>query len=673
MTFAKRIAVIILVGCSMVCGAQTAPPPSWVYSTYFGGSSQDNISAQTRDSAGNIYVVGTTASPDFPTTPGVYEPVYPGPTGYEAVFVSKFSAGGSLVWSTFLGPGSYQFMGATGVQVDSNQNVYVAGIFQDPGFPTTPGLPNNGSVFVAKLNPSGSQLVYGTTLGGNSILSPPQLVLDSNANAFVTGSSGDTGACCDGNTGMIGPLGGGDDFWVAEINSAGSALTWSVQIGGGDEDEAYGLAIDSANKLYITGYSLSRDFPQTPGALDQPGIGRSFVLKLDPMLPPSSSLIYSALVGNPGNNTNDFIEAECIAIDQSGNAYVGAWTYNIGLFTSKWAFQPKAPTTPSAYVFELNRSGSSLLNGTYLGGGGDDFVGQVSVDDAGNVYVTGFTTSWDFLTTAYGKPLPDNVEQGFYVKLNPQFAAISSVEFGGGLDGADAVASVPDAAGGLWVTGYAGRQFPTTANAYQPMYKGKYDGFLLHTNFAGLCANDEEGVEVCTISADSNLPERIHFTAQATNVERAEAIVLSIDGMTTYGLRSAQFDVWLPVAPGTHTASVLAQDVDGQQYQDEKSFTVEASAACPMNPVVPSLTLCSPLNAAVIKGPLTIEARAGQSVPPATVKLYVDSKFVAKIADQGGSYTYTLQLTPGIHRVTVQGTDTSNHFLYTTAIMRQVQ
>jgi Bacterial Ig domain/Beta-propeller repeat len=667
---AKGLVAALVFGWALMASAQT-PPPSWVYSTYFGGSQGDGITGATRDAAGNIYVAGTTASPNFPTTAGVYEPVYPGPAGYNAVFVSKFSAEGALVWSTFLGPGSYQFIVASGVQVDSDQNVYVAGIFQDPGFPTTPGLPNNGSVFVAKLNATGSQLVYGATMGGNSILSNPQLVLDSRTDAFVTGSGG-TGLCCNRHTGFIGPLGGVDDFWVAEINSAGNALTWSVEMGGSGSDEADGMAIDSANKLYIAGYSDSTDFPRTPGALYQPGTGRTFIAKLDPTRPPSSSLVYSALAGNPGHSTNDFLSAQSIAVDRSGNAYVGAWTYSLGLFTSKWAFQTQAPTVPNAYVFELNRPGSSIVNGTYFGGGNADYVGHVSVDDEGNTYVAGFTNSWDFLTTAYGNPVPANsLFESYYVKLNPQFAAVSSVEYGGTLDGAVAYAALPDGAGGLWVAGYAGSQFPTTANAYQPSYQGNYDGYLLHTDFAGLCPSD--GVAICTIAADNTLPERIHFTGQASDVESARDIALSIDGMFAYSLHAAQFDTWLPVAPGNHLATAVVQDANGSQSQNQQQFSVTASSQCPLNPVIPSLTLCSPLNAAVIKSPVTIQAQANDSVPPAALQLFVDGSLQTTIQGQNGSYTYTLRLTPGVHRVSVQGKDTSGRYLATTAIARVVQ
>jgi len=666
---AKGVVAVVLFGCALTSSAQSAPPPSWVYSTYFGGSQSDTITAATRDAVGNVYVAGTSASPNLPTTVGVYEPAYPGPTGYSAVFVSKFSAAGSLLWSTFVGPGTYQFSIASGIQVDSDQNVYVTGIFQDAGFPTTAGLPNNGSVFVFKLNAAGSQLVYGATMGGNSILSNPQLVLDTAADAFVTGG-GDV--CCDGNTGIIGPLGGIGDFWVAEINTAGNSLRWSIEMGGSGDDEADGLAIDTANKLYVAGYTDSTDFPVTAGALNQAGLGRTLIVKLDPTQPPSLSLVYAALAGNPGHSTNDFLSGQSIAVDRAGNAYVGAWTYNVGLFTSKFAFQTEAPIVPNAYVFEVNSNGSAIVNGTYIGGGNSEYVGHVSVDGAGNTYVAGYTNSWDFLTTAYARPEPlNNLFEGYYVKLNPQFAAVSAVEYGGTVDGAVGYAAVPDGAGGLWAAGFAGSQFPTTANAYQSSYQGNYDGYLLHTDLAGLCPSD--GVEICTIFADNTSPERIHFASQAADGEDALSIALSIDGMFAYSLHAAQFDTWLPVAPGSHVAKVLAKDANGAQHQNQQGFSVSASSGCPLNPVNPSLTICSPLNADVIKDPVTIQVQANDSVPPNALRLYVDGSLRATIPAQTSSYVYTLRLKPGIHHFSVQGTDSGGRYLATSAVARVVK
>jgi hypothetical protein len=331
---------------------------------------------------------------------------------------------------------------------------------------------------------------------------------------------------------------------------------------------------------------------------------------------------------------------------------------------------------PNAYVFELNRPGSLMLNGTYLGGGNLDFVGQVSVDGDGNTYVAGSTASWDFPTTAYGNPTPlDSVNQAFYVKLNPQFAAVSSVVFGatGEPENYDGFAAAPDGSGGLWVAGDAGSQFATTPDAYQPAYQGNDDGYLLHTDFAGLCPSAEERVQICTISADNTLSERIHFTSQDGNVEAATNIALSIDGLSAYSLNAAQFDTWLPVAPGNHLATVVVKDANGSQTEDQQQFSVVPSTACPLNPVNPSLTLCSPLNAAVIKGPLTIRVQANDAVPPTVLQLYVDGNLQTILKNQNGSYTYTLRLTPGIHTVAVQGTDSGSRFLATSAVARVIQ
>ena len=162
----------------------------------------------THDSAGNVYVAGITTSPEFPTTPGVYEPTFPGPWSYSVIFVSKFSGDGGLVWSTFLGPGCSDYVSPTSIVVDSVEDVYVSGITECFGFPTTPGLPNYGNVFLSKLSPDGSHLLYSTVMGNNAVQGTPSVVIDSAGEAFVSGSG--ENSCCNNATGIIGPLGGID-------------------------------------------------------------------------------------------------------------------------------------------------------------------------------------------------------------------------------------------------------------------------------------------------------------------------------------------------------------------------------------------------------------------------------------------------------------------------------
>jgi hypothetical protein len=651
---------------SILSSDQSTLPSSWTYSSFLGGVRSDSITALTRDGDGNVYVAGTSNSPTFPTTPGTLEPTYPGPYGYSAVFVSKFSSSGSLIWSTFVGGGCYIYIVPTSIQVDSSQNVYIAGANDCNTFPTTPGLPNWGNLFLGKLNSSGSQLLFGTKLGGwSGDLGTPSVAVDSNGDAFVTGSGG---TCCNAAAnGNIGTEGGISDFWIAEVNSAGTYLKWSVTIGGSGLETSSSIAIES-NMLYVTGYSDSLDFPVTAGALNQPG-GSTFVVKLDPSRAPSSSMIYGALVGSPtGTSSNTFIEPFSIALDAAGDTYVSTWTYNTGMYTSPAAFQPASGTPPDGYVFELNPSASAIINGTYLGGGSADYAAALSTDSSGNTYVSGFTDSWDFPFTAYGNPgQAYNNDLAFYVKLNPQFAAVSSVVFGP--NGTDSRNSIADLAGGAWFSGYTQAGFLTTLNAYQPQAAGSYDGYLLHTNFAGLC--ETSTVAVCAIVPDSYSTQRLEFTAQAADVEGAKSIVLYLDGLVAFSSRAAQFDVWLPVALGNHTATVVSQSADGSTQRAQQAFWVASSSTCPLSPVVPSLTFCGPLNAAVVSGSVNVVMQANDgSVPPATVNLYADGKLAATLQNQNGSYTGTLTLPSGPHTLSAYGKDSSNDVLRTSVVLQ---
>src|SRR5258708_3601788 len=670
MSLRALLALCLLVFLSSTfSSAQSALPPSWTYSSYLGGARADDISARTRDSPGNVYVAGTSNPPTFPTTPGTLEPTYPGPYGYSAVFVSKFSSSGSLIWSTFVGGGCYSYVAPTSIQVDSSQNVYVAGANDCNTFPTTPGLPNWGNLFLGKLNSSGSQLLYDTKLGGwSGDLGTPSVVVDSAGEAFVTGSGG---TCCNGAaTGNIGTEGGISDFWIAEINSAGTYLKWSVTIGGSGLETSSPIAIDSSNMLYVTGYSDSLDFPVTPGTLNQPG-GSTFVVKLDPSKAPSSSMVYGALVGSPtGNSSNTFIEPFTIALDSAGDTYISTWTYNTGMYTSPAAFQPASGTPPDGYVFELNPSASAIVNGTYLGGGGADYAAAVSTDSSGNTYASGFTDSWDFPFTAYGNPGQSyNNELGFYVKLNPQFAAVSSVVFGP--NGTEARTATADLAGGAWFSSFTQAGFLTTLNAYQPQDAGSYDRYLLHSNFAGLC--ETSTVAICAILPDSYSTQRIQFTAQAADVEGAKSISLYLDALLAFSSRAAQFDVWLPVALGNHTATVVSQSADGSTQRAQQAFWVASSSTCPLSPVVPSLTFCGPLNAAVGSGAVNVVIQANDgSVHPPTVNLYADGKLAATLQNQNGSYTGTLTLPSGAHTLSAFGKDTSSDVLRTSVVF-QVQ
>jgi hypothetical protein len=241
-----------------------------LYSTFLGGWDFDYGDALASDAAGNATVIGTTTSPNFPTTPGAFDT---GNNGGSDAFIAKFNADGSaLLYSTFLG-GSQSEWGYA-LALDAAGNATITGGTWSTNFPTTPGVydtSHNGStdVFVTKLNAAGSDLLYSTFLGGSGSDDVSDLALDADGNAAVMGSTHSTdfpttpGAFdTDYNGGFIG------DVFVSKINAAGIELLYSTFLGGGYSERSGGLALDTDGNATVTGNTGSTDFPTTPGAYD---------------------------------------------------------------------------------------------------------------------------------------------------------------------------------------------------------------------------------------------------------------------------------------------------------------------------------------------------------------------------------------------------------------------
>jgi len=263
---------------------------SLVYSTYLGGSDQDWASGITVGPGGDAFVAGITGSNDFPTTPGALKSVAPiGRNG----FVTRLNPLGSqLIYSTYLGgSGSDQ---AQAIAIDSNQNAYVTGYTTSIDFPTTPLAFQPilrgpfGNAFVAKLDPSGSGLVYSTYLGGSGGILVGDMgfgiAVDAGANAYITGytSSADFPTTLGAFQSVAQDQNNG---FVTKLNDTGSALVYSTYLGGTGYDYATAIAVDFAANAYVTGITASLDFPTTPGAFQATypgtqGSGDGFVTKL---------------------------------------------------------------------------------------------------------------------------------------------------------------------------------------------------------------------------------------------------------------------------------------------------------------------------------------------------------------------------------------------------------
>ncbi len=374
--------------------------PVLVYSTFLGGNALDSGQGITVDAAGNAYVTGITQQltvpSDFPTTVGAFDSTHYG--GFFDAYVTKLnSTGSALVYSTFIG-GSDEDLG-TDIAVDSTGNAYVTGSTSSPDFPTTAGAfdttyNTNRDAFVTKLNATGSALAYSTFLGGFESDGGNGIKVDSSGNAYVAGNT--LSSSFPTTPGAFDTTHNPNevfDVFVTKLNAAGSALIYSTFLGGTNGAVAPGLDLDTSGSVYVTGSTTSADFPTTVGAFDITHNGSSdvFVTKLNAT---ASALIYSTFLGGGSTDTSGHI-----AIDTSGNAYVGGDTSSPNFPTTVGAFDTTYNGNFDAFVTKLNPSGSApLVYSTFLGGTGQDHSSAIAVDISGNAYITGFTLSADFPT-----------------------------------------------------------------------------------------------------------------------------------------------------------------------------------------------------------------------------------------------------------------------------------
>jgi len=397
---------------------------SAVYSTHLGGTGVDEGFGIAVDSTGNAYVTGQTSSPNFPTTPGAFQPAFAG-GGFDT-FVTKLNAAGSaLVYSTYLGGTSFDF--GFRIAVDSAGNAYATGYTDSRNFPTTPGAFQRAvggalDAFVTKLNATGSALVYSTYLGGTGAEYDLGIAVDSGGNAYVTGHT-DSRNFPTTPDAFQPALAGADDAFVTKLNATGSALVYSTYLGGTSADQGFRIAVDSAGNAYVTGFTDSPDFPTTPGAF-QSALANgpdAFVTKLNAT---GSALVYSTYLGGTSAD-----QGFGIAVDSAGNAYVTGVTGSPNFPTTPGAFQSAVANGPDAFVTKLNATGA-LVYSTYLGGTGADQGFGIAVDSAGNAYVTGQTSSPNFPTTpGVFQPALAGSGDAFVTKLGAQPVVLTGRAF----------------------------------------------------------------------------------------------------------------------------------------------------------------------------------------------------------------------------------------------------
>ncbi len=355
-----------------------------VYSTYLGGSANDQGMGIAVNSRGEAYVIGLTFSGDFPTRAALQVP-----QGGGDAFVAKLSKGGTAVlYSTYLGGSGPEQPG--GIVLDKNGNAFVTGATDSTDFPTVNQFQTDQAgtdVFVTKLfNAGGPTAAYSTYIGGNDTDRGVAIAVDEKGRAYVTGSTSSTDFPT--ASAFEGDQPGTDAFVLKIPKNCGPALLYSTYLGGGGTEVGTGVAVDSSQRACVVGFTESIDFPLArPFQGNLPGTD-VFAAKL--FANGGAALVYSTYVGGSGVE-----QAAAITIDSKDRACITGFTDSPD-FPVVQALQTDRPGT-DAFVLKIPKNGgATLLFSTYLGGGGTDRGFGIAVDLNDRMYITGFTDSTDF-------------------------------------------------------------------------------------------------------------------------------------------------------------------------------------------------------------------------------------------------------------------------------------
>jgi hypothetical protein len=406
-----------------VCVLDTTNGFGLVYASYLGGTNLDIPLALDVDSAGVMYLTGTTTSTDFPVTDNAFQKTGAGATVDS--FVVKLDPSqadkAALVYSSYLGGLTGDDRG-NGIAVDSKGLIYIIGTTKSTDFPVTASayagvIFGTQDAFLSQVDPNAGTLVYSTYMGGEDLDYGKAILVGPTGLVYFAASTLST------QFPMAGYSYNGSSFGFQDIivgvmdmtQSGVASLVWSTYLGGSGNDEVNAIAFDAKGNILVTGYTLSPDYPVTPDAMQHSYAGNAdtFVSVLDPTKSFLSSLVYS----------------------------------------------------------------------TFLGGSHTEVGYGVGADSAGNIYVTGYTLSPDFPTANAIQPGWAGGIDIFLTKFRPGVAGAGAVQYSTYLGLSSiyvptALAVGPD--GTAYVVGYAQIGLPSTYNALQGGgFAGAVDGFLL--------------------------------------------------------------------------------------------------------------------------------------------------------------------------------------------------
>jgi hypothetical protein len=476
--------------------------PGLDWSTYFGDSAEDQSYCLARDGAGYLYFAGSTYSTAGIASTGAYQITNASSSNNQPdAYVAKFSSAGERIWSTYFGGSDLDI--ASAVSVDTSDNVIITGVTASTSGIASPGAYQTknkggstagpGDAFIAKFSNAGKR-VWSTYYGGTDEDWGRGIATDKKNSILITGLTRSTSfiatsrAYSTSYNGLI-------DAFLAKFDSSGS-LVWGTYFGGTSQDVANAIATDTADNIYITGYAYSSGMSST-GAYQTSlsGLSDAFLTKFST----SGVLKWSTYLG--GSN---YDVAEAMATDKSGNIYITGYTTSTSGIASSGGFQTKFTGSSYNGLIEKFTSSGKRAWGTYYGDAST--IGYaLDCDTAGNLFITGYTSSKTGIATAgaYQTSISALGECAFAAEFSSAGGRAWGTYFHGDV-GEEGRGIVVDDSDNVFITGTTGSTNLATPHAFKTS-NGNTDAFLARftpvINDAGISKIISPQKPFCTDSA----------------------------------------------------------------------------------------------------------------------------------------------------------------------------
>jgi len=453
-------------------GARLHTPPGLDDATYLGGSNLEDCFGLAVDPAGDTFVTGQTGSTDFPTMRAVQARHGP---GVSRVFVSKLNPSGTaLLYSTYLGGSNYD--SGQSIAVDRAGRAYVTGYTDSSDFLTRHALqPHSGGsydAFVLELNRRGDGLVYSTYLGGGGSDGGFGVAVDRAGNTYVAGSTSSSDFPV--RRALQARRGSSTlaNAFLAKLAPGGRTLVYSTFLGGNKGEDGNSVAADTVGDAYFYGDSLSHDFPLKNALQPTYAGGRTDTVVVK--LGPKGHLLFSTYLGG-----NGFDRGQAIAVDAHDNVYVTGETTSTNFPTTTGAIQRRyGGGRTDSFVAKLDASGQHLIYSTYIGGRGVDTPYAIVSDHRGRAYVIGITGSPNFPTAHALEPAKRGNQDAYVCVLDPTGRNLTFSTYIGGDANTFGTGVGLDSRGNVYIAGQTNSTNLATTGVFQHREGGSYDAFI---------------------------------------------------------------------------------------------------------------------------------------------------------------------------------------------------